>query len=187
MCCNHDFFTAVLRKDEHICLPFNMSVLCIRDASNWIRSWDLCGSSWNIHNPTSHSLHPQIDSFPFPCLNTTHFLSGFAFFPVAGICSRKCHSVSLLGGGSVDGWPCTGWGTTEPCFSTRPCASKSLNFSASIFLFSGSDRYMTTALCIATLSSLLNNFRYHLEPFFHSSKYGCNIWSFRSTPPMWTL
>jgi hypothetical protein len=40
---------------------------------------------------------------------------------------------------------------------------------------------------MATLSSLLNNFTYHLEPFFCSNKYGCSIFSFRSTIPMWDL
>jgi hypothetical protein len=38
MCYNHDFFTAVLRKDEYISLLFNMSALYFRDGSNWSRS-----------------------------------------------------------------------------------------------------------------------------------------------------
>jgi hypothetical protein len=55
--------------------------------------------------------------------------------------------------------------------------------SESMFLLFGRRRYMT----IATLSNLLNNFRYHLVPFFRSSKYGCSIWSFRFTRSMFML
>jgi hypothetical protein len=33
----------------------------------------------------------------------------------------------------------------------------------------------------------LNNFLYHLVVLFRSSKYGCSIWSFRSTPIMFLL
>jgi hypothetical protein len=80
------------------------------------------------HNPASHLLHQWISSFCLPCFeHTTHLFWGFAFFPVVGIRSKKCRSVSLLGGGSSDWRPYTGRGTVEPCFSTRPCANESLN------------------------------------------------------------
>jgi hypothetical protein len=69
----------------------------------------------------------------------------------------------------------------------RPCANESLKFSVSMVLLFGRHQYITIVLHIATLSSLLNNCRYHFVLFFHSSRYGCSIWSFKSTLSMFML
>jgi hypothetical protein len=125
--------------------------------------------------------------FHFPVFCALHTFSlTFAFFLVAGICSRKCHSMALLSCESFGGWPYEGRGTPKQCFTTRPWASTGLNFSKSVLLF-GSDQYLTIALCIATPNSSLNKFVYHFAPFFHSSKYGHSIWSYISTLNMLTL
>jgi hypothetical protein len=130
-------------------------------------------TSTRKHNSTSHSLHQYIDSLLLPCFAlSTHFLWSFVFFLVAVIHFRICHSVSLVGGGSIGGRLCTGQGTWEMCFSTKPCASESLNLSEPMFLLFGSDQCMITALSIAATESLLNNFKNHLVPFLHSSKCG---------------
>jgi hypothetical protein len=84
---------------------------------------------------------------------------------------QECHSASLLGGGSTDGQLCTEQGTPERTKSFhKACASESLNFSATTFLLFGNEQYMIIVLCIPTLGSLLNNFKYRLLPFFHSNK-----------------
>lgn len=84
--------------------------------------------------------------------------------------------LSLSGCGSVNEWPCTGQGTPELCFSRRPWASESLNCSESMFLLLRSHWNVTIALCFATVSRLLNDFRYHSVPLICSSKYVYNIY-----------
>lgn len=60
-----------------------------------------------------------------------HHNRGFKLSLVTGIFSRKQHSISLLGGGSVDGCPCTGWGNSGFFFSVGPFIRCSLNVSCS--------------------------------------------------------
>jgi hypothetical protein len=48
----HDFFTGMLRKDEYISLPCNMSVLYIRDARSV--------SAQLIYGPAMVSMTPSI-------------------------------------------------------------------------------------------------------------------------------
>jgi hypothetical protein len=48
----------------------------------------------------------------------------------------------------------------------RPCASESLNFGESFFLLFDCDWSMAIELCTATMNSLLDNFEYHLVPFY---------------------
>lgn len=126
-------------------------------------------SIWSQHCITFIILINKFSHFPV-FMHTIHFLWCFAFFLVAGICSKKCHSMVLLSCESFGGWPYKGRGTPKPYFTTGPWASTGLNFSKSVLSLFWSDQYLTIALCIATLSNSLNNFVYHLPPFFHSSK-----------------
>jgi hypothetical protein len=150
----------------------------------------MVGLGTSIWPDSCFTLTTPISRFcPFPMFYVYHhppppffFFWGFAFFLVAGLCYGEC-SVRLFIGISADGWLHTGRGTPDLCFSVRPCASESLNFSEPMFLLFGCDQYVTLALCIGTLSSLCNNFKYH----FCFSKYSCSVWSVGSAPNVLTL
>lgn len=129
-------------------------------------------STWK-HNPTLHSLHQYIDSLLLTCCALSiHFLWSFSFFLVTVICSRKCHSVSLVSSGSVDGQLCTGWGTWEMCFPWGLVLVRAWIFVKLCFCCLGVTRTWSLLCVLLQRSSLLNNFKYHLVPFLHSSKYG---------------
>jgi hypothetical protein len=109
---NNEIFTEILGKDGFVSLPYNMSVLYVNYGRNWIRSLGLYGRLCNFHINTTllhiHYTDKHIFSFSH-VLDTTHiFLRGFAFFLVAGICLKKCNSLSFLGGGSIYDQPYTG-------------------------------------------------------------------------------
>lgn len=86
-----------------------------------------------------------------------------------------CQSLWMLFGWWMDGWLDRGWGTAGLYFSTRAWISEHL-----FPMFFSTDRCIIIKFWITVLSNPLNNFMYHLEPSFHSSKYGCSIWSLHS-------
>lgn len=135
-------------------------------------TWDLYDSFWNTHLNTIllHIYHQWIGSLRFLCFeHMTYLLWGLAMFLVLGICSRKWFSVSLFGGGLVEGGPYAGWGSADPCFFTRPSITRILNFRGSVPLLFGMDQHIVE-LWITTLSNLLNDIVYQLEPSFCLSK-----------------
>jgi hypothetical protein len=96
----------------------------------------------------------------------THCFCALAFLPEAGIFSRKCHSISLFDGDSVEGpLSYTGRGTACLCEAFDECHSEIQMIQLSTASYC-SKKY--DCVVDGNISSLLKNLMCHVLPFLHS-------------------
>lgn len=127
------------------------------------------GLEATIQTQTNFTVRALVNRFLLLALSTNYAQLLRFLLPYGDGNHLQKVAFSLPEVGSIDDHPLQGQGTPGSCSSMNPLTKCILN--RQVLLFADRDRYITIEFWMVTLSSLLNNFTYHFEPFFLPNRY----------------